>query len=86
MVTASASYTPNQQAVELVCAVQNYDWGVVGESGLVAQLHASNSASAIDPDKPYAEVQRAGLEPLFVAHYSPGCSCGWGRTKAALRG
>ncbi|KAK9928541.1 hypothetical protein M0R45_025671 [Rubus argutus] len=39
----------------LRCSVQNYDWGKKGPVSEVAKLYASNSASEIDPEKPYAE-------------------------------
>ena len=42
---------------EIVAAVQNYDWGIVGSGSLVARLSAGNADSAkIDENKPYAEV------------------------------
>lgn len=40
----------------LRCSVQNYDWGRPGADSLVATLHASNSGSQIELQKPYAEL------------------------------
>ncbi|XP_027353167.1 mannose-6-phosphate isomerase 1-like isoform X2 [Abrus precatorius] len=40
----------------LHCSVKNYDWGLPGRLSEVARLHALNSASQFDPEKPYAEL------------------------------
>ena len=43
--------------MEIVCAVQNYEWGVRGNASSVAQLAgASQSAFTVDKAKPYAEL------------------------------
>ncbi|OVA04969.1 Mannose-6-phosphate isomerase [Macleaya cordata] len=39
----------------LRCAVQNYDWGKIGEESEVARLFSLNSRMGIEVDKPYAE-------------------------------
>ncbi|KAK7295788.1 hypothetical protein RJT34_18700 [Clitoria ternatea] len=40
----------------LQCSVMNYDWGLPGRISEVARLHALNSGSQFDPEKPYAEL------------------------------
>lgn len=43
--------------MELVGHVQNYDWGKLGSSSLVAQLMEANGAiESIDENVPYAEL------------------------------
>lgn len=44
------------KVVEVVPAVQNYDWGMLGSNSLVAKLSGQSSNSIIDEAKPYAEV------------------------------
>ncbi|XP_015883964.3 mannose-6-phosphate isomerase 2 [Ziziphus jujuba] len=58
----------NKTALRLRCSVQNYDWGVLGNHSHVATLSALNSGSAIDSDKPYAEIWIGTHEsgPSFV--------------------
>ena len=46
--------------LEVVAEVRHYEWGLVGDEGLVGKLHAANSGKPLDRTKPYAEV-------LFVA-------------------
>lgn len=41
--------------LKLSCAVQNYDWGITGDSE-VSSLGALNTGEASDPSKPYAEL------------------------------
>lgn len=41
---------------ELVAAVQNYEWGIMGSNSLVAKLSEANSGAVIDEGKAYAEV------------------------------
>lgn len=45
--------------VEIVGAVQNYDWGIVGSNSTVAKLDASNSGRPVDEGRPYAEVSQS---------------------------
>lgn len=42
--------------VEIVGAVQSYDWGIVGSNSTVAKLDASNAGRSVDEARPYAEV------------------------------
>ena len=60
-----------QRSVQrLRCSVQNYDWGKKGPDSEVARLYASNSASEIDPEKPYAEFWMGTHDsgPSFLIH------------------
>ncbi len=43
-------------AMELHCAVQNYAWGKLGTSSLVAQLSKANPSVEIKEEVPYAEL------------------------------
>lgn len=40
----------------ILAPVQNYAWGVKGDSSLVAKLHARNAMDSADASKPYAEL------------------------------
>jgi len=42
--------------VEILGHVQNYDWGIIGDASLVAQLHKQNCGIAGDESRPYAEL------------------------------
>lgn len=45
------------QLVALHASVQNYAWGLCPtENSLVARMHALNTNSAVDDDRPYAEL------------------------------
>lgn len=46
-----------REFLNIVGAVQNYDWGLKGSASLVAELGATNSSIPIDESKPYAEVK-----------------------------
>lgn len=52
----SSSSTSSSGILELVCPVQNYDWGIDGEASLTAKVHQLNSGNKIDQNKPYAEL------------------------------
>lgn len=54
MVEVSAQ--EQQQILHLECPVQKYDWGVVGETGLAAQIFSKNNGMAVDSNTPYAEL------------------------------
>ena len=41
--------------LSLTCAVQNYDWGITGDSE-VASLGERNTGTSADPEKPHAEL------------------------------
>lgn len=60
--------------VEIVGAVQNYDWGIVGSNSTVAKLDASNAERPVDEGRPYAEVSRQG--PLAPPPQRP-LTTGW---------
>lgn len=53
-----------EDPVELECAVQCYDWGIVGEESLVARIHCANVDNKIDPARPYAEVRALSLAAI----------------------
>lgn len=58
------------EPVELICAVQNYEWGLLGNESLVAKISAkNNSNSAIQSEKPYAEVKNGNFYFQFLNVY-----------------
>lgn len=66
----SIEIAKNNNPVRLRCAVQNYDWGIVGNNSQVARLFSLNSRSSIDSTKPYAEFWIGTHEsgPSFIHH------------------
>lgn len=44
------------EVLQLSCAAQNYEWGLLGQESLVARIHGLNTGRAIDGTKPYAEL------------------------------
>ena len=46
---------PVRHGALLTCAVQNYDWGITGDSE-VASLGERNTGTSADREKPYAEL------------------------------
>lgn len=50
--------TPTEDAVELTCSVQNYDWGIMGSESLVGKIYEKNSGQRVREDKAYAEVDK----------------------------
>lgn len=55
------------EPTELICTVQNYEWGLQGNESLVAQIYSkNNSNSSIEKGKPYAEVKRLICNFLLI--------------------
>ncbi|PJF16906.1 Mannose-6-phosphate isomerase [Paramicrosporidium saccamoebae] len=51
---------------EVVAAVQNYEWGLLGSNSLVAKISAKNSDQQIDESKPYAETTSPMVLPAIL--------------------
>ena len=48
--------TKRGSLVQLKCAIQHYDWGIVGDQSAVAQLGSLNREEPIAKEKPHAEM------------------------------
>lgn len=69
--------TSAEDPVELTCAVQNYDWGILGSQSLVGKIYEKNSGKTISEDKPYAEVNVKCHNTLTINSQLSCLSCGW---------
>lgn len=58
------------KVTKLIGKTQNYDWGISGETSLVARLHYLNTGEPVDPKKPYAELWM-GTHPNGPASLKP---------------
>ena len=76
MVSKTDKLDASERPAELICAVQNYEWGLRGEESLVAQIYSKNNPnSSIEEGKPYAEVIILVIL-IFLFHVL--FSYGWG--------
>jgi len=55
---ATTTTTGNKRGalLRLKCAIQHYDWGVLGNGSAVAELGSLNRGESIDEEKPHAEM------------------------------
>lgn len=54
----------SSEPVELICSVQNYEWGIRGKESLVGQIYEKNCSEdnyKLEKSKPYAEVRTKWL-------------------------
>lgn len=61
------SSSQNQSILHLECPVQNYDWGIIGDQSLAAQIYNKNTGTPLKPNTPYAELW-IGTHPNGPAH------------------
>jgi mannose-6-phosphate isomerase class I len=56
----------SNQLLPLNCKAQNYAWGKIGQSSVVAKL-SGLAGNAVDPNQPYAEVWHLKLFDFVLA-------------------